>query len=405
MKQIILFETKIWQNIEQVCLNKFIHEITVGIYDNISRVKANGYQAKIICNRLQEKPYSCLTPLYEKDIYQEQLVQEQTAQEQLVPKDHIIWNSSFIFDKTLIAGLKEETHLVSEDGIWVAIRIKNITTNVEKLLYNEDSLEKYSKSIQVKAISIRSYEDLIVSVQNTMVTDLELYINGNSELEQIQENVFVHPSANVRSPVDFDTQDGKIIIGANTKITAFTLIEGPAFVGKECLLTRAFIRPNTAIGDHCRIAGEVSLTTVSPYSNKSHDGCIALSHIGSWVNLGAGTECATLKYTYSFLDFDINGSKFPTNMIGCGTIFGDWTSTGVGTILPPAMIIGLGASLNKPYQQLPKFIKPFAWNQESWIVDKWIQVAQIKMNRRNLDFCTHKIKFYKELMKINSKNV
>lgn len=395
MTKIILLETNIWKNIEQVCLNKFIHEITIGIYTNIDRVKANGYQVKIICPRLQEDPYFCLQTLYEEDIYQEQITQI----------DYIIWNSSFIFDKILIEDLKEETSLVLEDGTWVAIRIKNITTDIQELLYKEESLEKHFKSVQVKAISIRSYEDLIANIQQVMALDVDLYISENPNLEQIQENVFVHPTANIRNPVDFDTEKGKIVIEANTKLTAFTLIEGPAFVGKECLLTRAFIRPHTAIGDHCRIAGEVSLTTVSPYSNKSHDGCIALSHIGSWVNLGAGTECATLKYTYSFLDFNINGSKFPTNMIGCGTIFGDWTSTGVGTILPPATIVGLGASLNKPYQQLPKFIKPFAWNQESWIVDKWIQVAQIKMNRRNLIFCTHQKIFYEKLMKKNSENV
>ena len=395
MTQIILFETNVWKNIEQVCLNKFVHEITLGIYNNINRVKASGYQAKILCSRFQDAPYSCLQTLYENDIYQEQPAQI----------DNIIWNSSFIFDKTLIEGLKEEICLVSEDGTWVAIRIKNITTSIQDLLYNEGSLEKYCKSIQVKAISIRSYGDIVINIKDIMVSDLDLYINENSELEQIQENVFVHPSANIRTPVDFDTENGKIVIGANTKVTAFTLIEGPAFVGKECLLTRAFIRPNTAIGDCCRIAGEVSLTTVSPYSNKSHDGCIALSHIGSWVNLGAGTECATLKYTYSFLDFNINGSKFPTNMIGCGTIFGDWVTTGVGTILSPATIIGVGASLNKPYQQLPKFIKPFAWNQELWFFDKWIAVAQIKMSSKKLNFCAQKTIFYKELMKINSENV
>ncbi len=394
MTQIILFETNVWKNIEQVCLNKFVHEITLGIYNNINRVKASGYQAKILCSRFQDAPYSCLQTLYENDIYQEQLAQI----------DNIIWNSSFIFDKTLIEGLKEEICLVSEDGTWVAIRIKNITTSIQDLLYNEGSLEKYCKSIQVKAISIRSYGDIVINIKDIMVSDLDLYINENSELEQIQENVFVHPSANIRTPVDFDTENGKIVIGANTKVTAFTLIEGPAFVGRDCLITRAFIRPNTAIGDHCRIAGEISLTTVSPHSNKAHDGCIALSHIGSWVNLGAGTECATLKYTYSSLSFDIGSRNFPTNTIGCGTIFGDWVSTGVGTILSPATIIGVGASLNKPYQQLPKFIRPFSWNQELWIIDKWIQAVQIKMSRKNLDFCDHKAFFYKELIKINGTN-
>ena len=395
MTQIILFETKIWQNIEQVCLNKFIHEIIVGVYNNINRVRANGYQAKILCPRFQNDPYTCLQTLYENDIYQEQSTH----------KDIIIWNSSFIFDKILVEKLTEGTSLVSEGGVWVAIRITLSLHDALPILYNENSLEKYCKSIQVKAISIRSYEDLVVNIKDVMVSDLELYIKDNSELEQIQENVFVHPSANIRMPVDFDTEKGKIVIGANTKVTAFTLIEGPVFVGENCLITRAFIRPHTAIGYHCRIAGEVSLTTVSPFSNKSHDGCIALSHIGSWVNLGSGTECATLKYTYSFLDFDINGSKFPTNTIGCGTIFGDWVTTGVGTILSPATIIGLGASLNTPYQQLPKFIKAFSWNQELWIIDKWIKVAQTKMSSKNLDFCAHKVIFYKELMKINSKNV
>ncbi|MDK2819021.1 MAG: hypothetical protein KFW21_06205 [Spirochaetota bacterium] len=395
MTKIILFETNIWKHIEQVCLNKFIHEITLGVYNNINRVKAHGYQVKIICPRFQDDLYFCLQALYEKDLYQEQII----------PNNTIIWNSSFIFDKTLIENLTEETFLMSEDGTWVAIRIKNITTHIQELLYSEKSLKKYYKSIQVKTISIRSYEDLVVNIQQVMKLDIDLYINDNPELEQIQENVFIHPSSNIRVPVDFDTEKGKIVIGANTKVTAFTLIEGPVFIGKECLITKAFIRPNTAIGDYCKIAGEVSLTTVCPYSNKSHDGCIALSHIGSWVNLGAGTECATLKYTYSFLDFDVDGRKFPTKMVGCGTIFGDWVSTGVGTILSPATIIGLGASLNKPYQQLPKFIKAFSWNQELWISDKWIDVAQIKMNRKNLDFCTYRKIFYNKLMKKNRKNI
>ena len=37
------------------------------------------------------------------------------------------------------------------------------------------------------------------------------------------------------------------------------------------------------------------------FSNKSHDGFLGHSHLGSWVNLGAGTVTANLKVSYGMI--------------------------------------------------------------------------------------------------------
>ncbi len=283
------------------------------------------------------------------------------------------------------------------------MKVNHLSDELIAQLYHESplSLDIYKTACH---IDFRSYENIVVGVQSTIQDDMELYISTHPDLLEIQKDVFVHPKANIRTPVDFDTTLGKIIIEENTNITAFTLIQAPVFIGRECLITRAFLRPKTAIGNGCRVAGEVSLTTICDFSNKSHDGCIALSYIGSWVNLGAGTECATLKYTYTPVSFNIDGQKIPTSLIGLGTIFNDFVVTGVGTILSPATILGIGSALHETHQKIPTYTKPFAWNKQQWHIEKWIETAIKKKQIKNKKLNHDKILFYKELHEYIHKN-
>jgi len=388
--KIVLFETQAWKELLPLTYTRFLHDITIGIYSNDERVKLNYNNMEYIIPRLNETPYHHLTFIFNNQLFNINNTEE-----------IILWNSSFIFDDNIVQELSTYQAVFSEGNIWIAIKISRLDNNIIQELYNENYTTN-TNFIFTFCDSIRTYEDLVTGVQKTIEKDLDTYIAHHPQLIEIQPNVFIHPSVNIRMPTDLDTTQGKIVIEENTKITAFTLIEGSVFIDKECLITRAFIRPKTSILKYCRIAGELSLSTINTYSNKAHDGCIALSYIGSWVNFGAGTECATLKYTYTPLSFKTPNNKIKTSMLGCGSIICDWASTGVGTILPPACIVGVGATLHIPYKTVDKYTYPFSWgnNNTNWCIQKWIEMAQIKMKRRQKSLDINYINFYQELYQI-----
>ncbi len=70
-------------------------------------------------------------------------------------------------------------------------------------------------------------------------------------------------------------------------------------MGKNTVIKdHASIKDNVAIGNVCKIGGEVEGSVIMDYSNKQHHGFLGNSFVGSWVNLGAGTTNSDLKNTY-----------------------------------------------------------------------------------------------------------
>ncbi len=376
MKNLIFFETSIWQNVKEICRNKLLHDLVIGIYSNRHRHP----DSQIISPRLSSS--KALHALYKDQISS-------------LRKDAVLWNTSFVFDKNLFEALNEGEALVSNKGIWIAVKPREINDDLITALYNEDISGLPFNTKTAQCTDFRSYENIIKGVQHTIHSDMELYLQRNPALVEVKKDVFIHKDTQIGEFTDFDSSGGKIIIDKNTKVTSFTLIEGPVFVGRDCLVTRAFLRPFTAIGRNCRVAGELSLTTINKYSNKSHEGCVALSYIGSWVNLGSGTECATLKYTFTPNSFVIGSQKIPTSMIGCGTIFNDWALTGVGTLMPSAAILGLGTMQSE--NPAPKYTKPFAWNGGKWDFQKWTDMVQTRLSTKNIIPSDLVSNLYKEL--------
>ena len=99
--------------------------------------------------------------------------------------------------------------------------------------------------------------------------------------------------------VIINDNNGPVIIGKNVIIEPFTILNGPLFVGEDCLIKSHSKVANSIINHHCKISGEVHSSIFQPYSNKAHDGFLGHSFVGSWVNLGAGTTTSNLKNNYS----------------------------------------------------------------------------------------------------------
>lgn len=192
--------------------------------------------------------------------------------------------------------------------------------------------------------------------------------------------------ATIEPHVVFDASLGAIHVGAGTTVHAFTRLVGPCYVGRNATVLGDRIAA-CAIGDYCKVRGEMSNTVMVGHSNKGHDGFVGHSYLGRWVNLGAGTITSNLKNTYGPVTLWTPRGIRDTGMQFLGTMFGDHAKTGIGTCLTTGTVLGAGANVYGA-QTPPKAVPPFAWGSAPpyavYRLDKFLEVAERVMARRHV---------------------
>jgi UDP-N-acetylglucosamine diphosphorylase/glucosamine-1-phosphate N-acetyltransferase len=163
------------------------------------------------------------------------------------------------------------------------------------------------------------------------------------DIEIRGNRISISESAELERFVALDSSQGQIIIDDQAIVESFSRISGPCYIGKNARIMSAKIRRGTSIGEHCKVAGEVEETIISPYSNKSHDGFIGHSVVGSWVNLGAMTTNSDLKNTYGKIKAKIGGKVVDTNSVKVGCFLGDMSKTSIGTSILAGKKIGVSS--------------------------------------------------------------
>ena len=154
----------------------------------------------------------------------------------------------------------------------------------------------------------------------------------------------------------FDSSEGPVIIDDRAIIEPFTYIKGPVYIGEETKVNGARIYQNTIIGRNCNIGGEVQESIIFDYTNKSHEGYIGHSIIGSWVNLGARTTNSDLKNTYGKIKINIGNRKINSNEIKFGCIIGDNSKTSIGSLILTGVKIGVcGQLFGNAIDDIPAF--------------------------------------------------
>lgn len=183
----------------------------------------------------------------------------------------------------------------------------------------------------------------------------------------------------------FDTSNGPILLREGVSVGAFTRVSGPCYVGPHSTLVAGRIT-GSAIGDVCKVSGEVSATVFVGHGNKGHDGFVGHSVLGRWVNLGAGTTTSNLKNSYGTVSLWTRDGVRDTGLQFLGTLFGDHVKTGIGLRLTTGCVVGAGANV---YDQMPpKVVAPFAWGggapYATYDAQKFASTAARVMSRRNL---------------------
>src|SRR5262249_40422067 len=123
-------------------------------------------------------------------------------------------------------------------------------------------------------------------------------VNSHLHLVGPREQIWVHPSARLDPLVVADTSGGPVVIDRDARVSAFTRLEGPCYVGPGSQVLGAKIRGGVSIGPGCRVGGEVEASILHGFVNKYHEGFLGHSYVGAWVNLAAGTHTSDLRCDY-----------------------------------------------------------------------------------------------------------
>lgn len=197
--------------------------------------------------------------------------------------------------------------------------------------------------------------------------------------------VSLEAGATVEPHVVFDTTLGPVLLRRGATVQAFTRVVGPCYVGIDSTIMADRIS-GSAIGDVCRVHGELSSCVFIGHANKGHDGFVGHSIVGRWVNMGAGTITSNLKNTYGTVALWTPSGIRNTGLQFLGTLFGDHAKTGIGLTLTTGCVLGTAANVMEAMP--PKYVAPFSWGTrapyERFTFDKFVQTASRMMSRRGV---------------------
>lgn len=257
----------------------------------------------------------------------------------------------------------------------------------------EDVLPGTGSMANIPGVWLEHVWDIIGHLQNLLLADIPSLVAHRRvpafTHDQVvvlgSHGVFVEDGATVEPHVVFDTSAGPVLVCRGASVQAFTRVVGPCFIGPSSSVMGGRVA-GCAIGDVCRVHGEVSATVFVGHSNKGHDGFVGHSVLGRWVNLGAGTTTSNLKNTYGTVSLWTPEGIVDTKLQFLGTLFGDHAKTGIGLRLTTGSVVGTGANIFDSMP--PKAVAPFSWGGSApyaaFTVDKFVDMVERMMARRQM---------------------
>ncbi|NOZ56316.1 MAG: transferase [Calditrichaeota bacterium] len=202
-----------------------------------------------------------------------------------------------------------------------------------------------------------------------------------------KENIFVGEGAKLWPGVIIDAESGPVYIAEGAKIMANAVIEGPTYIGpKSAIKVGAKIYEGTAIGEVCKVGGEVEESIVHSYSNKQHEGFLGHAYLGMWVNLGADTNNSDLKNNYANVKVQINETLVDSGSLFVGLFMGDHSKSGINTMFNTGTVVGVACNVYGAGFP-PRFIPSFHWGGPGGMIkydfEKTLETARRVMARRD----------------------
>jgi len=237
--------------------------------------------------------------------------------------------------------------------------------------------------------------DFISNLSSKINDDIEIFVkkvkwvnkfkikSKSVEIIGKPKNLYIHQDSSIYPHVVFDVSSGPIVIDKNVKISPFSFLEGPLYIGPNTQIDNARITGGCIIGTNCRIGGEIENSIVCDFSNKHHEGFLGHSFVGHWVNIGALATTSDLKNNYGLVKLNINDIHINTGTIKFGSILGDFVKVGIGTMLNTGTVIDIGSNIVN--SRVNGYVKSFTWADgiSMYRLDKFINDTKKIMARRN----------------------
>lgn len=205
-----------------------------------------------------------------------------------------------------------------------------------------------------------------------------------------KEQIFIGEDVTIKPGVVLDASGGPIVIDNQAFVYPNAVIEGPVYIGESSRIkSGATIYGNVSIGKACKVGGEIEDSVFMPYSNKQHSGFIGHAYIGSWVNIGADTNCSDLKNNYSKVKVTLGEKEVDSGLQFVGVMIGDHSKSAINTMFNTGTVVGFSCNIfgvGFPEKHIPSFSWGGIESAASYDVSKAIETAKIVMSRRKITF-------------------
>jgi UDP-N-acetylglucosamine diphosphorylase / glucose-1-phosphate thymidylyltransferase / UDP-N-acetylgalactosamine diphosphorylase / glucosamine-1-phosphate N-acetyltransferase / galactosamine-1-phosphate N-acetyltransferase len=316
---------------------------------------------------------------------------------------NIIVNSRVVLDTDILNKIKQSSgNIAYFSADKFVAGVISAQAGIQNLDFNSIENKQYWKQIgcslcDIEVNYIEYLWDIIKANPKAIENDFNLLksdceINDtNVELIGDKSNLYIGKNVKFYGKIVINVEAGPVFINDNVTIKAPSVIEGPVFIDSNSLIDCAKIRKNTTIGEFCRISGEVEDSIFHSYTNKHHTGFIGHSYIGSWVNMGALTTNSDLKNNYHSVKVYNCGEFKDTQELKIGCFVGDFTTFGIGSLIPTGANIGaccnvFGGGLIERYYPLFKWHNTNKNICEQYKIEKFKDTISIMMQRRGKDF-------------------
>jgi UDP-N-acetylglucosamine diphosphorylase / glucose-1-phosphate thymidylyltransferase / UDP-N-acetylgalactosamine diphosphorylase / glucosamine-1-phosphate N-acetyltransferase / galactosamine-1-phosphate N-acetyltransferase len=228
---------------------------------------------------------------------------------------------------------------------------------------------------------------------------------GNFEVRG--ERVFVSEKADIERYVTLDARKGPVIVEDDVTVQSHSHLTGPCFIDKMSTVKFGKVGHGTTVGSNCKVSGEVEESIISGYTNKSHEGYLGHSLVGSWVNLGALTTNSDLKNTYGKITVNVGRKPVNTNLIKVGVFIGDMAKTAIGTLIISGKKIGVAAqvfgTVLEDVASFTMYAKSLGAKSAEIFIDSAVQTQKRVMERRGLSMTDAEVALLRAVFKMTSR--
>ena len=384
-----IFEDKDYNSLYPLNINRLSCELRCGAFTNLERI-INSIELNDTINIVCRDE---LAPIF-REKYPKFNINPDIISGGIWLNGRALWNRKKISNLVL-------NRTYSNNGFVMGLSVQESINRLDMFSFLENA---NSVSTELEIDFFNYVWDGIFFQSNVINSDAEFFINLNngkihpSVVFENAENIFISEKAEIRVGAILDASKGPIIILDDSIVDSGAIIQGPAYIGTNCIINPgAKLRGNISLGNMCKVGGEIEDAIFQGYSNKQHDGFLGHSYIGEWVNLGANTNNSDLKNNYGVIKIYLKDEFVETGRQFLGTMVGDYSRTGISTMLNTGTIIGFGANIfGGGFQE--KNILSFQWGtNDKTDLEKFLVTVEKIKKRRKKSITGEEIKFITQL--------